>query len=77
MNGVRTRGRRIAKILGTFFLGQGTLQGVNFIEGLYLVRTMSIEAFAQFGLTVRFEQTVGLLMALALPAPSFPPCRSG
>jgi len=63
MNGVRTRGRRIAKILGTFFLGQGTLQGVNFIEGLYLVRTMSgrgsVAIFYDFGnLSVRvFKKT--------------------
>jgi O-antigen/teichoic acid export membrane protein len=72
MSSVWKRGHRIARILATFFLGQGALQGVNIIAGLYLVRTMSIEAYAQFGLAVGFQQTVGLLMDLGFTSTIIP-----
>jgi O-antigen/teichoic acid export membrane protein len=72
MNSAGTRGRRIAKILATFFLGQGALQGANILAGLYLVRTMSIEGYAQFGLAVGFQQTVGLLMDLGFTSTIIP-----
>jgi O-antigen/teichoic acid export membrane protein len=72
MNSIWKRGHRIAKILATFFLGQGALQGANILAGLYLVRTMSIEAYAQFGLAVGFQQTVGLLMDLGFTSTIIP-----
>jgi O-antigen/teichoic acid export membrane protein len=58
--------------MATFFLGQGALQGANILAGLYLVRAMSIEAYAQFGLAVGFQQTVGLLMDLGFTSTIIP-----
>ena len=72
MTSLSQKVHRIAKISGTFFLGQGALQGVNILIGLYLVRTMSIEAYAQFALAVGFQQTVGLLMDLGITSTIIP-----
>ncbi|MBB5340248.1 lipopolysaccharide biosynthesis protein [Tunturiibacter gelidoferens] len=72
MNSVWKSGHRISKLLTTFFLGQGLLQGVNILAGLYLVRTMSTEAYAQFGLAAGFQQTVGLLMDLGFTSTIIP-----
>jgi hypothetical protein len=72
--GLWWRGRRILSLVTRFFLGQGALQGINILVGLYLVRVLSIESYAQFGLTVGFQQTVGLLMDSSNPLPD---CRWG
>jgi hypothetical protein len=70
--GLWWRGRRILSLVTRFFLGQGALQGVNILVGLYLVRALSVEAYAQFGLTVGFQQTVGLLMDLGFASTIIP-----
>jgi hypothetical protein len=70
--GLWWRGRRILSLVTRFFLGQGALQGVNILVGLYLVRALSIESYAQFGLTVGFQQTVGLLMDLGFASTIIP-----
>ena len=70
--GLWWRGRRILSLVTRFFLGQGALQGINILVGLYLVRILSIEAYAQFGLTVGFQQTVGLLMDLGFASTIIP-----
>jgi O-antigen/teichoic acid export membrane protein len=72
MNSLWQRGHRISKLLTTFFLGQGVLQGINILAGLYLVRSMSTEAYAQFGLAAGFQQTVGLLMDLGFTSTIIP-----
>jgi hypothetical protein len=70
--GLWWRGRRILSLVTRFFLGQGALQGINILVGLYLVRVLSIESYAQFGLTVGFQQTVGLLMDLGFASTIIP-----
>ena len=70
--GLWWRGRRILSLVTRFFLGQGALQGINILVGLYLVRVLTIESYAQFGLTVGFQQTVGLLMDLGFASTIIP-----
>lgn len=64
--------RRISGILSRFFMGQGALQGINILSGLYLVRTLSVEAYAQFGLASGFQQLAGLLMDLGFASTIIP-----
>jgi O-antigen/teichoic acid export membrane protein len=54
--------RRVIHLLSGFFLGQGALQGVGALAGIYLVRTLSVKAYAQFGLAYGFQTTVSTLM---------------
>jgi O-antigen/teichoic acid export membrane protein len=63
---------RIAGILTRFFVGQGALQGVGILTGLYLVRVLSVEEYAQFGLASGFQQLVGLLMDLGFASTIIP-----
>lgn len=55
-------GRRAIRIFIAFFLGQGALQGIQILVGLFLVRELSIEAYAQFGLAYGFQLTMDSLM---------------
>lgn len=56
------RGRRILRILTSFFLGQGAAQGINVLAGLFLVHKLSVEAYAQFGLASGFQSVFSILM---------------
>jgi O-antigen/teichoic acid export membrane protein len=71
-SGLWWRGRRILNTVVVFFVGQGALQGINILIGLYLVRVLSVESYAQFGLTQGFQQTVGLLMDLGFASTIIP-----
>ena len=59
---ILARGRRAIGIVASFFLGQGALQGLQILVGLFLVRKLSVEAYAQFGLAYGFQMTMGILM---------------
>ncbi|GAC1356067.1 MAG: hypothetical protein NVSMB3_01970 [Acidobacteriaceae bacterium] len=59
---VWVRGRRVLQILLNFFLGQGAVQAVSLLAGLFLVRRLSVEAYAQFGLATGFQSVVAVLM---------------
>ncbi len=56
--------RRLIKVGTTFLFGQGTLQAINVLIGLFLVRALSVEHYAQFGLAFGFQTTALLLMDL-------------
>ncbi len=58
----KARTKRIVKIIAGFFLGQGALQLVNLLASLFLVHTLSVESYAQFGLAFGFQATVAALM---------------
>jgi O-antigen/teichoic acid export membrane protein len=60
------RARRAIAIISGFFFGQGALQGVQLLTTLFLVRKLSVEAYAQFGLAFGFQATVGALMDLGI-----------
>ncbi len=64
--------RRAIHLLSEFFLGQGALQGVAALANLYLVRTLSVEAYAQFGLAYGFQAPVSVLMDLGFASTIVP-----
>jgi O-antigen/teichoic acid export membrane protein len=68
----RKRLQAAAKIVVHFFLGQGALQAVNILLGLFLVRILSVEAYAQFGLAYGFQMTVMNLMDLGFASTIIP-----
>jgi O-antigen/teichoic acid export membrane protein len=67
-----SRGRRAIGIITSFFLGQGALQGVQVLAGLFLVRKLSIDAYAQFGLAFGFQATMSTLMDLGFSSTIIP-----
>ena len=64
--------RSIARLVFGFSLGQGALQGVNLLTGIYLVHTLSVEAYAQFGLAFGFQTAVATLMDLGVAGTIIP-----
>lgn len=56
--------RRACTIAAQFFLGQGALQLINVLTGIFLVHVLSLEKYAQFGLAFGFQTTVSGLMSL-------------
>jgi hypothetical protein len=50
----------------TFLAGHGALQALNIITGLFLLRALSIEAYAQYGLAMAFQATAISLTNLGL-----------
>jgi O-antigen/teichoic acid export membrane protein len=67
-----SRRRRVAGTVASFFLGQGALQGIQVLTGLLLVRWLSIEAWAQFGLAFGFQLTMNTLMDLGVSGTIIP-----
>jgi O-antigen/teichoic acid export membrane protein len=68
----RLRWQRIIAATTSFLLGQGTLQGINILVGLFLVRSLSIEHYAQFGLAFGFQATATMLMDLGYASTIIP-----
>lgn len=56
------RAQRAVKIVAGFFAGQGSVQAVGALAGLYLVRRLSVEAYAQFGLATAFQNVFTTIM---------------
>jgi O-antigen/teichoic acid export membrane protein len=48
----------------SFLLGQGTAQGLGILAGLFLVRHLSIQSYAQYGLALGFQTMFLTLMDL-------------
>jgi hypothetical protein len=55
---------RIAKLLSSFLVGQVAMQTVSVCIGLYLVRFLSVSAYAQYGFALAFQATTSTLMDL-------------
>jgi O-antigen/teichoic acid export membrane protein len=75
MTGVFARlpgGRRALGIIGNFAFGQGTLQCIQIVAGLLLVRWLSVDAWAQFGLASGLQITMGTLMDLGISGTIIP-----
>jgi O-antigen/teichoic acid export membrane protein len=60
------------KKIAAFLLGQGSLQIVNALTGLFLVHTLSIEAYAQFGLAFGFQSVASALTNLGFTSTIIP-----
>jgi O-antigen/teichoic acid export membrane protein len=71
-NQLRARTQRILNIVFGFFLGQGALQGINLITGLFLIRALSVGDYAKFGLATGFQVTTSILMDLGCASTIIP-----
>ncbi len=66
------RSRRIFHLVMAFFLGQGALQGISIIVGLFLIRALSVSDYARFGLASGFQTTTSILMDLGCASTIIP-----
>jgi O-antigen/teichoic acid export membrane protein len=66
------RMRAITKLLFGFFAGQGALQGITVIIGLFLLRALSVSDYARFGLASAFQATTSILMDLGCASTIIP-----
>ena len=66
------RGRRAILIVVSFLLGQAPLQLVQILSGFLLVRWLSVEAYAQYGLASGLQLTIGTLMDLGIAGTIIP-----
>ena len=66
------RGSRMLRVVSSFFIGQGATQAVSILAGLFLVRRLSVEAYAQFGLAMGFQAVFANLMDLGLTSTIIP-----
>jgi O-antigen/teichoic acid export membrane protein len=71
-NGLKGRTRRIFNAVLSFFLGQGALQAVNLAIGLLLVRALSVDDYAKFGLANGFQSTTSIFMDLGYASTIIP-----
>jgi O-antigen/teichoic acid export membrane protein len=67
-----SRTRRILNLIFGFFLGQGALQGISIIIGLFLIRVLSVSDYAKFGLASGFQATTSTLMDLGCASTIIP-----
>lgn len=58
------RGRRILRVVTRFVIGQGMAQGLTVLASLFLVRQLSLQAYAQFSLAIGFQTMFSTLMDL-------------
>ena len=58
------RSQRILGVVTSFVIGQGAAQGLTVLAGLFLVRHLSIQAYAQLGLALGFQTMFSTLMDL-------------
>lgn len=66
------RGRKAARLVAKFLFGQGAIQSINLLANLFLVRALSIEAYAQFGLAIAFQTVFSVLMDLGFASTIVP-----
>jgi O-antigen/teichoic acid export membrane protein len=66
------RGKRAARLAGSFLLGQGVTQALSAFTGLFLVRRLSVEAYAQFGVATGFQSVFTILMDLGFASTIVP-----
>jgi hypothetical protein len=59
-----SRSRRVSNLIFTFVMGQGALQGLNVVIGLFLLRILSVSDYAKFGLATGFQATASILIDL-------------
>lgn len=68
----QSRGSKILHIVTGFVFGQGMAQGISMLAGLLLVRRLSVEAYAQFGLANGFQTVFSVLMDLGFASTIVP-----
>jgi hypothetical protein len=68
----KTQWQRALRVVSGFFFGQATLQAINALSSLFLVRALSVEHYAQFGLAFGFQATASMLMDLGYASTIIP-----
>jgi O-antigen/teichoic acid export membrane protein len=68
----QSRAGRILRVMVGFLLGQGASQAINIFAGLFLVRFLSVEAYAQFGVATGYQSVFSILMDSGLSATIIP-----
>lgn len=68
----QSRTRKLFHLLAGFFLGQAAVQGISVVIGLFLVRSLSVYSYAQFGLALGFQATASILMDLGFAGTVIP-----
>ena len=68
----QSRARRLFHLLAGFFLGQAAVQGISVIIGIFLVRTLDVRSYAEFGLAFGFQATASVLMDLGFAGTIIP-----
>lgn len=66
------RVRKAGQIATRFFFGQGATQGVSLLANVFLIHTLSIEAYAQFGIAIGFQSVFSILMDLGFGSTIIP-----
>lgn len=56
------RVKRWTSLIGSFLVGQGSVQIFNLVTGFFLLRWMSVEDYAQFSVAFGFQSTLGILI---------------
>jgi O-antigen/teichoic acid export membrane protein len=56
--------KRWIALISVFLAGQGSVQILNLISGLLLLRWLSVEAYAQYSVAFGFQSTLGMLVEL-------------
>ena len=69
---LRLRGKRALQVMSSFLLGQGASQAINLLAGLFLVRSLSVEAYAQYGVATGFQTVFTILMDMGFAATIVP-----
>lgn len=59
-----SRFRRLTALLFSFLAGQGSVQVLNLISGFFLLRWLSVEAYAQYSVAFGFQSTLAMLIDL-------------
>jgi O-antigen/teichoic acid export membrane protein len=62
----------LLQLLASFFLGQAAVQGIGVVTGIFLVRALSVSAYAEFGLALGFQSTATFLMDLGFAGTIIP-----
>lgn len=57
-----SRFKRWSTLIVSFLVGQGSVQVINLISGLLLLRWLSVEAYAQFSVAFGFQCTLNMLV---------------
>jgi O-antigen/teichoic acid export membrane protein len=66
------RGRKAAHLITKFIFGQGAAQSASLLANFFLVHTLSVEAYAQFGLATGFQTVFSVLMDMGFASTIVP-----
>jgi O-antigen/teichoic acid export membrane protein len=56
--------RRLTTLLLSFLAGQGSVQVLSLLSGFFLLRWLSVEAYAQYSVAFGFQSTLSMLIDL-------------